>query len=508
MKRTLTLLLLASFAICCKPEANPDSGKTDDNTPVVPKPEPEPEPEPEPDPEPEVKGQCIDAPLVLTLEAAPELGSEGVIAVCSSDGKEVDRIDLADLASVSIRPDGSMVPRAAINADAKFNTAMDALKSGSRYRVVHYTPLRIKDKSLIINLHNGVLNWEGSYYVTIDEGVIKGHKGIAKDEWRFTVKSKPSGNNLKVRPDGSGDFCTVQGALSYASSLGKDVEVTVDVGAGTYNEPLFLRDKNKVTIKGASSTGTVISYPNNESWCPGSGGSRSSRPVAGAAVSTSGGRSLMLVENCDALTISDLTLENSFGELKGQAEAIYFNSGSNQHRLTIDNCRLLSFQDTFLCKGVVWVHKSLIAGHCDFIWGYPKACLFEDCEIRARAAGYIVQARIQNASDKGFVFLNCKLTAEDGVKDGSMYLARSGGDSKVFDNVTFIDCSMSGVIASKGWYTSPAPTPSTPTATSGWKEYGSTDSAGKPLSGHSAQGKYLTAEEAAPYSSREAVLGW
>ncbi len=503
MKRTITLLLLASLAICCKPAANPDPGKTDDpTTPVVPKPEPEPEPEPE------VKGQCIDAPLVLSLETVPELGSMGVIAVWSSDGKEVDRIDLSDLASVSTRADGEMIPLSPINADAKFNTTMDALKSGSRYRVVHYTPLRIKDKSLIINLHNGALNWEGSYYVTIDEGVVKGHKGVAKDEWSFTVKSKPSGNTLKVRPDGSGDFCTVQGALSYASTLGKDTEVTVDVGAGTYNEPLFLRDKNKVTIKGASRTATVISYPNNESWCPGSGGSRSSRPVAGAAVNTAGGRSLMLVENCDALTLSNLTLENSFGELKGQAEAIYFNSGTNQHRLTIENCRLLSYQDTFLCKGVVWVYKSLIAGHCDFIWGYPKACLFENCEIRARAAGYIVQARIQNASDKGFVFLNCDLSAEDGVKDGSMYLARSGGDSKVFDNVTFIGCTMSSVIAPKGWYSSPAPTPATPTATSGWKEYGSTDYAGKPLSGHSAQGKYLSAEEAAPYSSREAVLGW
>ena len=97
---------------------------------------------------------------------------------------------------------------------------------------------------------------------------------------------------------------------------------------------------------------------------------------------------------------------------------------------------------------------------------------------------------------------------ESGVKDGSMYLARSGGDSKVYDNVTYINCSMSGVIASGGWYASPLPNPSSPTAVSGWKEYGSTDAAGKPLSGHSARGKYLTADEAAAFSSRQAVLGW
>lgn len=500
----ITLLLLASLAICCKPAEDPSEGGNDKPDPVTPTPDPDHNPEPEP----AVKLLCIDAPLVLQLDAEPVLGSSGAIVVYTSEDKEVDRIDLADLAGVTVRPDGAMVPSEQITAATKFTTTMDALQSGSRYRVVHYTPLRIKDKSLEIKLHNSVLDWGGSYYVTFDAGVIKDHHGIAKDEWTFTVKDKPGSNTLKVSPDGKGDFCTVQGALSYASTLSKDAEVTVEVGAGTYNEMLFLRDKNNVTIKGASREGTVISYPNNESWCQGSGGSRNAKPALGAAISNAGGRGLMLVENCDALTISDLTIENSFGALKGQAETIYFNSGSNAHKLIIENCNLLSYQDTFLCKGVVWVHKSLIAGHCDFIWGYPSACLFEDCEIRARAAGYIVQARIPEASDKGFVFLNCSLTAESGVKDGSMYLARSGGDSKVFDNVTYINCSMSRVIASGGWYASPLPNPSSPTAVSGWKEYGSTDAAGKPLSGHSARGRYLSADEAAAFSSRQAVLGW
>ena len=184
---------------------------------------------------------------------------------------------------------------------------------------------------------------------------------------------------------------------------------------------------------------------------------------------------------------------------------IYFNSNN---KLIIENCAFHSLQDTFLCKGSVYVHNSLIAGHCDFIWGYPKACLFEDCEIRAEAAGYIVQARVQNASDKGFVFLNCRLTAASGVKDGSMYLARSAGQSNAYDNVTFVNCTMSPVIAAAGWYGNPAPNPATPTATSGWKEYGSKNASGAALSGHSSNGKYLSADEAAAFSSKSAVLGW
>ncbi len=446
---------------------------------------------------------CVDAPLVLKLDSAPVLGSSGCIKVFTSEGKEVDMIDLADLSGVSIREDGCMIPKAALGKESKFNTFMDAMRSGKRYRVEHYTPLRVKGNKLEIKLHNNVLDFGRSYYVTVDQSVAG--KAVEKGEWTFTTKSKPAGPVYSVLQDGSGDFCTVQGALTHVSSLDKNAEATVEVGKGTFNEMLFLREKNNLTIKGASAEGTVISYPNNESYCSGSGASATSLPSRGGEVGVPGGRGLFLAESCDNLTIENLTIENSFGEQKGQAETIYFNSSG---KMVIESCRLLSWQDTFLTKGKVWVHNSLIAGHVDFIWGYPEACLFENCEIRSRAAGYIVQARIESASSKGFVFLKCKLTAESGVKDGSMYLSRSGGDSSKYDNVTYIGCTMSPVIAATGWYTSPAPTPSKPTATSGWKEYGSVDPNGKPVTGHNSYGLVLSAEEAAQYSSRQAVLGW
>ena len=459
---------------------------------------------PAPPPGPSSKTVCIDETLILQLDKTPVLGSSGLIRVFTTDGTEVDRIDLADMATVTVRDDGVMIPKAQITGETLLNTFMDVLKSGSRYRIVHYTPLRVKGNTLEIRLHSGVLNFGNSYYVTVDESVCG--KAVAAGEWNITVKAKPS--TLKVAADGSADFCTVQGALNYASTLDKNTEVTVEVGSGTFEEMLFLRDKNKVTIKGVSRDATVIRYPNNESYCGGSGASSTSKPTVGKAIGTPGGRGLFLVENCDELTLQDLTIENSFNQQKGQAETIYFNSGNNTHRLTIENCALLSWQDTFLTKGRVWVHKTLIAGHCDYIWGYPDACLFEECEIRSRAAGYIVQARVPSASSKGFVFLNCTLTAESGVKDGSMYLARSGGDASVFDNVVYVNCTLGPVIAAAGWETSKAPNPSTPTATSGWREYGSVDLSGKAVTGHNANGKVLTAEEAEPYSSRKAVLGW
>ncbi len=464
-------------------------------------------------PDPSATVLCVDAPLVISFDSAPTLGTSGLVQVFNADGTLVDKIDLADISKVDILSDGTMIPKGAdadagkiaIDNDSLFHTFMDALHS-NQYRIVHYTPLRVKGKTLEIKLHNEALSFGESYYVTVDASVAG--KAVGKDEMPFTVKAAPSGTTFKVVADGSGDFCTVQGALSYVSRyVKKDDAVTIEIGEGTYQELLFLRNKNNVTLKGASRDKSIIAYPNNDSYETGSGGSVSARPSLGASIGKSGGRSVFLVEGCDNLVLENLTIENTYSipSHKGQAETIYFNSN---YKLTVENCSLISWQDTFLCKGKVWVHNSLIAGHVDYIWGYPEACLFEDCEIRSRAGGYLIQARVPKVTDKGFVFLNCKLTAESGVKDGSMYLARSGGSTDYFDNVVFVNCTMGPVIAPVGWHTNPAPNPSAPTATSGWREYGSVDASGKAVTGHNASGKVLTAAEAEPYSSRQSVLGW
>lgn len=431
---------------------------------------------------------CVDAPLVIEVGTSASLGTSGKILVYKDGVKDaVDVIDLADIAKAQKLEDGTFVPASQMTTVTASHTFMDELHSGSVKRVVHYTPLRLKEGKLYVKLHNQVLDFSSSYYLTMDESVAG--KAIGKGEFTFTTKAAPTGTTLTVNPDGSEDFCTVQGALTYAASLGKDTAVTIEVGEGTYPELLFLQGKNNVTIKGVSREKSVIAYPNSENYLSGSDN-----------------RCLFLAKSCSGLTLENLTVENTYytSDHKGQAEAIYFNAADNG-RLVIEDCALISWQDTFLCKGEVYVHKSLIAGHCDYIWGYPKACLFEDCEIRSRAAGYIVQARVQNAANKGFVFLNCRLTAESGVADGKMYLARSGGQADCYDNVTYVNCTMSPVIAPAGWFTSPAPNPSTPTATAGWKEYGTT---GVSTTSRNAYGKILTATEAEPYSSRQAVLGW
>lgn len=452
---------------------------------------------------------CVDQPLVFTLDETPVLGTQGLIQVFDANDKLVDKIDMADMATVTVRADGTMVPKEKMTAETPFNTFMDAiLGTSGGYRVVHYTPIRVQGNTVEVKLHNSKLAFGGSYYVTVDESVF-GLEITKDDAQAFTVKEKPAGTTLSVRVDGTGDFCTLQGALSYAATLSKDAAVTVNVREGTYREILYLRNKNNVTIKGAGADKSQLVYANTENLCSTTGSRVGAVPALGAAIGNPGGRSIFLVEGCDNLVLEGLSIVNDIASGDGQAECLYFNGDGK--KLVIEGCSLISWQDTFETKGLVYVHNSLIAGHVDFIWGNPSACLFEDCEIRSRAGGYIVQARVNNATDKGFVFLNCKLTAESGVANGSMYLARSGGDTSKYDNVTFVNCEMSSVIAPVGWFgptvnsNAKAPTPLEPTAVSGWKEYGTT---GVSTGSRNSYGRILTAAEAEAFSSKQAVLGW
>lgn len=93
----------------------------------------------------------------------------------------------------------------------------------------------------------------------------------------------------------------------------------------------------------------------------------------------------------------------------------------------------------------------LIEGTVDFIFGCGNA-LFEHCEIRsladARDIGYIAAPAHSLSQTEGFLFQNCRLTCEEGVTPGSIYLARPWRD---YGLTTFRDCAMDRHIAPAGF---------------------------------------------------------
>ncbi|MFL6658838.1 MAG: pectinesterase family protein [Massilia sp.] len=396
----------------------------------------------------------VDTSLRLRLGHPLALGSGGSVRIYRK----------SDLALVdTIRPYEEVMALGPVTANLR--------------RYARRNPVTVVGNGATFRPHSGVLAYDTEYLVALGNGVIDGVAGA----WTFRTRKAPaSGATLTVDDDGAADFRTVQGALDYAMTVyPRTVPVTIEVRNGSYDELLFLRARDRVTIHGESRDGVMIHATNNDGLHPGSGTSQ-----APGSPGVTGGRSVMLVEDADLLTLENLTLKNDSQRrtsLSGQAETIFFNSDSG--RLIARDATFISEQDTLQLKGYAWFYRTLVAGNVDFIWGANHAALFEQSEIRSLgdsangdSGGYIVQARTVAPGDSGFVFLDSRLTraagpAGNAIPDGRTFLARSQGSPTSWDNVSYINCQMDSHIASAGW-----------TGTgSGWREAGSTDLSGHPL---------------------------
>ncbi|MDQ7989317.1 MAG: pectinesterase family protein [Candidatus Dactylopiibacterium sp.] len=443
-----------------------------------------------------------DGVLSLAFDAAPTLGSNGSIRIFKS-------------------ADDTLVDTIKINGD------VDAIgaAAGGNARGVSRVGAWVEGRKLVIAPHDGKLAYGTGYYVAIARDAVSGKlagktfDGLGKAAgWQFTTRAAPAGNlsTLTVDDDGTtADFRSVQGALNYVmKNVATDAGATINVKNGTYNELLFLRGKNNITIRGESRTGTVIQYRNAEALNSGGGGSATGTPTSG------GGRAVFLIESVDMLTLDTLTLKNTWlrSAASSQAETIYFNS---EGRLVAKNADFHSEQDTLQIKGYSWFYNTLVSGNVDFIWGNNRVALFENSEIRSvgdtmcSSVGYVLQARTVSASDKGFVFLNSKLTSGRGPGGApaptKTYLARSGGSSTYFDNIAFINTTMGAHIAEVGWAygleNQPKSNPEVSTAASGWREFNSVSPAGAVLDlGKRLGGYALTSAESAEFTTRAKVF--
>lgn len=174
----------------------------------------------------------------------------------------------------------------------------------------------------------------------------------------------------------------------------------------------------------------------------------------------------------DGISIKDMAIVNDalHPEKKGQEVALTV-YGDN---FTMEDCTLTSTQDTLflgplppdlivrydgflrdeLRQGRPLRQKftnCLIEGTVDFIFGCGNT-LFENCEIRsladARDIGYIAAPAHSLEQTEGFLFRNCRLTCEEGVTPGSIYLARPWRD---YGLTTFENCSIGPHIAAVGF---------------------------------------------------------
>jgi pectinesterase len=229
-----------------------------------------------------------------------------------------------------------------------------------------------------------------------------------------------------VAKDGTGDYKYIQDAID-AMRVYPLAPITLYIKNGIYNEKIELPANNTdVTFIGESVEKTIISF-NDYS------GRGKLTTFTSATAKISGNR--FVAEN--------ITFANSAGTV-GQALALYVDAD----KAVFKHCKFLGNQDTIFASGEnsrqLFV-DCYIEGTTDFIFG-PATTVFQNCTIRAKTNSYITAANTTPGKKFGFVFLDCKITADSAVS--KLYLGRPW---RAWSKTVFVRCELPTPIAAEGW---------------------------------------------------------
>lgn len=257
------------------------------------------------------------------------------------------------------------------------------------------------------------------------------------------VKVPPENMTLYVATDGTGDYSSIQRAIDAAPAGG----AVVSIAPGTYREVLTITTAN-VQLRGSNEdpSKTII--------------------VFNKSAGTAGGtfNSATVNVKADNFSAANLTFANDFNathrqESQGSQAVALFVTGD---RATFRNVRLLGNQDTVYsgshdCSPGAgepctparhYFSNCYIEGNVDFIFGDGKA-VFDHCEIHntPHSEGYITaQGKHYATQDSGFVFRDCRLTAEPGVTN--IWLGRPW---RAYASVVLLNTEMGPHIQAAGW---------------------------------------------------------
>jgi len=245
--------------------------------------------------------------------------------------------------------------------------------------------------------------------------------------------------DIVVAQDGSGNYTTITHAIN---SVAKDkaTRTVIFVKKGTYIEKLEVESGiNKVTLIGEDIDSTILVF-NDYSGC-----GRIYNGIIlskiGDAIGTSTSHTMYI--DSDEFILMNMTIMNNAGDV-GQAVAM--NLGGD--RTILIHCRILGNQDTFYTwgKGRFLMKDCFIEGDVDFIFGRGVA-LFDSCIINTnRSTAPITAAQTDAGWKFGYVFQNCKVTANYTVNGVPM--GRPWGENA---QTVFMNCFLDKHISASGW---------------------------------------------------------
>ena len=249
--------------------------------------------------------------------------------------------------------------------------------------------------------------------------------------------------DIVVDGTGHGDYLTVQEAIDAVPNYSHEKITTILIKAGTYKEAIDIpHTKFRMKISGEGADKTILTYDRyaEQIW-----------PDNDFKVGTSGSASIYI--HSSYVTFEDITFENTAGEGKeiGQAVAVF----TDGDFLFFHRCRFIGNQDTLYTYGRFGKEGGIkrnyfldcyIEGTTDFIFG-PSIAYFENCHIHSKKNSYVTAASTLQGQKYGYVFRNCKLTADPGID--KCYLGRPWG---AYAKTVFIGCELGSHILPDGWH--------------------------------------------------------
>lgn len=253
-----------------------------------------------------------------------------------------------------------------------------------------------------------------------------------------------------VSKQNKGHYTKVQEAIDNIIEQGLS-NVTLRIQEGCYEEVVKIpAGIKRLKIKGDGFDKTKITYGN----------------YAGILLDTGEklgtNRSSSVFIDADDVMIEGISFENSY-EMKefdgpGRQAVALNTTGKN---LVFRHCGFYGNQDTlYVREGSCVFTDCYIEGDIDFIFGAAQA-VFYHCDIHSKDCGskelngYTTAASTRAADCYGFLFYQCKFSAQEGISEHSVYLGRpwhpSSATDPVCSSTLLIACELGSHIKEEGW---------------------------------------------------------
>ncbi len=268
--------------------------------------------------------------------------------------------------------------------------------------------------------------------------------------------------DLVVAQDGSGDFFTVQEAINAVPDFNSQ-ELTILIQPGVYHEKVVVPEsKSHITMIAKTQGESIISYDDYAS---------QKSELTGRNKGTSGSATIYIF--APWFEAQGMTFENTASrqswimEHKGVGQAVAALVCGD--KAVFRRCCFLGHQDTLYAYGLKsdpkteeeqqesrlmrhfsqlqsrqYYEDCYIEGTVDYIFGWAIA-VFNRCELHCLGDGYVTAAATPEGQSYGYVFHNCRITAEPGVKT---YLGRPWRN---YAKTVFINCDLDASVQAEGW---------------------------------------------------------